>query len=117
MPKLRVLTGCACSLSVLALTNACSEKSVKPNILFILADDLGWKDLGCYGNNHNETPYIDTLAKSGILFTQAYAACPVSSPTRASIMTGKYPARLKLTNFIAGNRTFADNGTENHRIA
>jgi arylsulfatase A len=77
----------------------------RPNIVFILADDLGWKDLVCYGNKHHETPALDDLAKNGIRFTQAYAACPVSSPTRASIMTGKYPARLKLTNFIAGNRT------------
>jgi arylsulfatase A len=76
-----------------------------PNIVFILADDLGWKDLACYGNPFNETPNLDKLAKSGIMFTQAYAACPVCSPTRASIMTGKYPARLQLTNFIAGNRT------------
>lgn len=77
----------------------------RPNIVFILADDLGWKDLVCYGNKHYETPSLDALAQNGIRFTQAYAACPVSSPTRASIMTGKYPARLKLTNFIAGNRT------------
>jgi arylsulfatase A-like enzyme len=77
----------------------------KPNIVFILTDDMGWKDLACYGNRFTETPNIDALAKSGIRFTQAYAACPVSSPTRASIMTGKYPARLQLTNFIAGNRT------------
>lgn len=81
------------------------SQTEKPNIVFILADDLGWKDLVCYGNKHFETPNLDSLAQSGIRFTQAYAACPVSSPTRASIMTGKYPARLKLTNFIAGNRT------------
>jgi len=77
----------------------------KPNIVFILTDDMGWKDLGCYGNKYTETPNIDSLARSGILFTQSYAACPVSSPTRASIMTGKYPARLQLTNFLVGNRT------------
>ncbi|HAM10972.1 MAG: sulfatase [Bacteroidetes bacterium GWA2_40_15] len=81
------------------------SQETKPNIVFILADDLGWKDLVCYGNKSNETPALDALAKSGIRFSQAYAACPVSSPTRASIMTGKYPARLHLTNFIAGNRT------------
>ncbi len=81
------------------------SQTEKPNIVFILADDLGWKDLVCYDNKHFETPNLDSLAQSGIRFTQAYAACPVSSPTRASIMTGKYPARLKLTNFIAGNRT------------
>lgn len=81
------------------------SQETKPNIVFILADDLGWKDLGCYGNKHYETPALDALAQSGIRFTQAYASCPVSSPTRASIMTGKYPARLHLTNFIAGHRT------------
>ncbi len=82
----------------------CYSQTKSPNIVFILTDDMGWKDLACYGNRFTETPNIDALAKSGIRFTQAYAACPVSSPTRASIMTGKYPARLHLTNFIAGNR-------------
>jgi arylsulfatase A len=76
----------------------------KPNIVFILADDLGWADLGCYGNPFNLTPNIDKLAKEGIRFTQAYSSCPVCSPSRASIMTGKHPARLKLTNFIGGDR-------------
>lgn len=75
-----------------------------PNIIFILADDLGWTDLGCYGNKFNETPNIDKLAENGILFSRAYAACPVCSPTRASILTGKYPARLHLTNYIKGER-------------
>ena len=78
--------------------------SKKPNIIFILADDLGRNDVACYGNPFNETPQIDALAKSGLRFTQAYSACPVCSPTRASIMTGKYPARLQLTNFVGGNR-------------
>ena len=91
------------SIMTAALYGQKPEK--KPNIVFILTDDMGWKDLACYGNRNTETPAIDALAKSGIRFTQAYAACPVSSPTRASIMTGKYPARLQLTNFIAGNRT------------
>lgn len=77
----------------------------KPNIIFILADDLGMNDLACYGNKFNETPNIDMLAKTGVLFTQAYAACPVCSPTRASILTGKYPARLQLTNFGGGTKT------------
>ncbi|HUX96978.1 MAG TPA: sulfatase [Bacteroidales bacterium] len=92
-------------LPMMFMASAASSQDSKPNIVFILADDLGWKDLGCYGNKNYETPVLDALAKSGIKFSQAYAACPVSSPTRASIMTGKYPARLKLTNFIAGNRT------------
>src|SRR4030043_1949765 len=84
-----------------------SEKSEKPkpNVIFILLDDFGYADVGCYGSRYYKTPNIDRLAREGIRFTQAYAACPVSSPTRASIMTGKYPARLQLTNFIAGNRT------------
>ena len=77
----------------------------KPNIIFILADDLAQADLGCYGNPYNETPNIDKLAKNGIKFTQSYSACPVCSPSRAAIMTGKHPARLKLTNFLVGERT------------
>jgi arylsulfatase A-like enzyme len=81
------------------------KQTSKPNIVFILADDMGWKDLSCYGNTFNETPHIDSLASSGIKFTQAYAASPVSSPTRASILTGKHPALLKLTNFIVGDKT------------
>lgn len=80
------------------------KQNEKPNIVFILCDDMGWKDLGCYGNQFTETPNIDKLAQSGMMFTQAYAACPVCSPTRASILTGKYPARLQLTNFIKGER-------------
>ncbi|MEZ4905364.1 MAG: sulfatase [Spirosomataceae bacterium] len=77
----------------------------KPNIIFILADDLAQADLGCYGNPYNETPHIDNIAKSGIRFTQSYSACPVCSPSRASLMTAKHPARLKLTNFLVGERT------------
>jgi len=76
----------------------------KPNVIFILADDLGWRDLSCYGSTFHETPNLDRLASRGMRFTQAYAACPVCSPTRASIMTGKYPARLHLTDYIAGAR-------------
>ncbi|MBI3849482.1 MAG: sulfatase [Verrucomicrobia bacterium] len=67
------------------------------NILFILADDLGWSDVGCYGGDLHETPNIDRLARQGVRFTDAYAAAPVCSPTRASLMTGKHPARLHLT--------------------
>ena len=74
------------------------------NIVFILADDLGWRDLGCCGSTFYETPAIDRLASQGMRLTQAYAAANVCSPTRASILTGKYPARLHTTNFFGGNR-------------
>ena len=74
--------------------------AVRPNFLFFLADDLGWRDLGCFGSPFYETPHLDRLAKQGMRFTDAYAACPVCSPTRASIMTGKYPVRTGITTFI-----------------
>ena len=65
---------------------------------------MGWTDLGCYGSKSYDTPNIDKLAAQGMRFTNAYAACPVCSPTRASIMTGKYPARLHLTDWIPGTK-------------
>lgn len=74
----------------------------RPNIILILIDDLGWRDLGCYGSSFYESPNIDRLASQGIRFTDAYAAAPVCSPTRASIVTGCYPARLHLTDWIPG---------------
>ena len=72
----------------------------RPNIVFILMDDLGWRDLGCYGSEFYETPNLDRLASEGVRFTDAYAACPVCSPTRASILTGKYPATVGVTDWI-----------------
>ncbi len=71
-----------------------------PNFVFILADDLGWKDLGCYGSTFYETPNLNALAADSMRFTNAYAACPVCSPTRASILTGKYPARMATTDWF-----------------
>ena len=68
-----------------------------PNVVFILADDLGWADLGCYGGDLHESPRIDELARQGVRFTDAYAAAPVCTPTRAAIMTGKFPAQLHMT--------------------
>ena len=79
------------------------ESGGKLNFVFFLVDDLGWTDVGCYGSTFYETPNIDRLAEQGMRFTDAYAACPVCSPTRASIMTGKYPARLHLTDWIPGH--------------
>lgn len=75
----------------------------QPNFVFILIDDMGWKDIGCNGSEFYETPNIDRLAAEGMSFTDAYAACPVCSPTRASIMTGKYPARVGVTDWIDFN--------------
>ena len=72
----------------------------KPNIIYIMADDLGWAELGCYGNNFNETPHLDNLASRGIRFTQAYAPAPVCSPTRASVLTGQFPARVGINDYL-----------------
>lgn len=69
----------------------------KPNVIFILADDLGWWDTSLYGSKFHETPHIDRLAQRGVMFTQAYAANPLCSPTRASILTGLYPGRIGIT--------------------
>ncbi|MCI0745470.1 MAG: sulfatase [Verrucomicrobia subdivision 3 bacterium] len=79
-----------------------ATRSSDPNVVLILADDLGWTDLSCYGSNFYETPHIDRLARDGLKFTQAYSACTVCSPTRAAILTGKYPARLRVTDWIPG---------------
>ena len=74
----------------------------KPNVIFFLVDDLGQRDLGCYGSQFYETPAIDQLAKEGMLFDNAYSTCHVCSPSRASILTGKYPARTNLTEWLGG---------------
>jgi len=79
-----------------------SSASQKLNVILILADDYGWTDLSCYGSKFYETPNLDKLARDGMKFTQAYSACTVCSPTRGSIMTGKYPARTHITDWIPG---------------
>src|SRR5919107_466561 len=76
----------------------------QPNIVVILIDDMGWRDLGCYGSTFYETPHLDRLARQGMKFTSAYAACNVCSPTRASLLTGKYPTRTGITDWLPGNR-------------
>lgn len=95
------------SLVMKASINPETKKEVKPpNIVFILADDLGWGELSSYGNNFNETPNLDNLTSNGKKFTNAYAAAPVCSPTRASIMTGQYPARVGITDYLTiGSKT------------
>ncbi len=103
-------TGAALACGAAALKRPrCARAADKPatrpaglNFVFILADDLGWADTACYGSDFYETPHIDALARQGMRFTDAYAACPVCSPTRASILTGRYPARLGLTDWIPG---------------
>ena len=94
---LPVLLLFACGFPVAAETK-------RPNFVFFLVDDLGWADLSCYGSDFYETPNIDRLAASGVKFTHAYTACPVCSPTRASILTGRHPVRLEITDWIPGTR-------------
>lgn len=76
----------------------------KPNIVLFLIDDLGWRDLGCQGSTFYQTPNLDKLASEGVRFTDAYSSCAVCSPTRAAILTGKYPARLMLTDWLPSGR-------------
>src|SRR2546425_4998624 len=91
-------------LSVLAaLLGAVPARAAERlNVVVILADDLGWADLGCYGSKYHKTPHLDKMAVDGAKFTQAYAAAPVCSPTRITLMTGKYPGRLNLTDWLPG---------------
>lgn len=84
-------------LTVLIFFQACKQEPQKPNFVFFLVDDLGYSDVGCYGSAYYETPNIDRIASEGMKFTQAYAGSTICSPTRASILTGKYAARLHVT--------------------
>jgi hypothetical protein len=91
-----------------AVPAAAPRPDAQPNVIVVLVDDMGWKDLSCQGSPLYETPHIDRLAASGMRFTQGYAACTVCSPTRAAMLTGQYPARLHITDWIAGHeRPFA----------
>ena len=93
------LLGCCLTLSCVIRAE---EKG--PNFVFLLVDDLGWGDFGCYGAEFYETPHIDKLAKDEMLFTSAYSACTVCSPSRAAILMGRYPARLQFTDWITGHK-------------
>lgn len=88
------------ALAMLLAPQTTSADEQKPNFVFFLVDDLGWTDLSCYGSSFYETPNVDKLASSGLKFTNAYAACQVCSPTRASILTGRYPTRTGITDYI-----------------
>ena len=96
-----ILTALCCALGLFSASAA-----KRPNVVFFLVDDMGWRDVGCFGSPFYDTPNIDRLAKQGVKFTNAYATCHVCSPTRASIMTGKYPGRLDLTDWLSGRRDF-----------
>lgn len=97
----RIVNGVLMTAALLAVSSQVEAKKPKhPNVLFILADDYGWMDLGCMGSKYYETPNLDRLASEGVKFTNAYSACQVSSPSRASIMTGKYTPRHGVTNWI-----------------
>jgi len=87
---------------IYALIALSAHAAKTPNILFIMADDLGWMDLACQGNKLVETPNLDRLAKHGMRFTDAYAAAPVCSPTRCAVLTGQAPARIGLTTHLPG---------------
>lgn len=92
-------------LCFVSLICGSAQAAKPPNIVFFLADDLGQRDLGAYGSSFYETPNLDRLAKDGALFTDAYAACPVCSPTRASVMTGQWPQRTGITDYIGAPTT------------
>ncbi len=100
----RFLHAVGCGVALLGMRplarGLAEEPKRKPNFIFILVDDMGWADIGCNGSRYYETPNIDKLASQGMRFINAYAACAVCSPTRASIMTGRYPARLGVTDWI-----------------
>ena len=101
---MRIFQLSLCVAFLLCSAAALRAAEPKTNVVLILIDDLGWNDLGCYGSKYYRTPHIDQLAADGMRFTQGYAACNVCSPTRAAIMTGKYPARLLLTQWLPSGR-------------
>jgi hypothetical protein len=99
-------SGALCATTILAIAGCligpgragrCEVPHDRPNVVFVLSDDLGWRDLGCFGSTFHKTPNMDRLAARGVRFTQAYAASPLCSPTRASILTGQYPTRIGIT--------------------
>ena len=96
----REFTRLLCAAGGAAATSAYAAEKRPPNIIFILADDLGWGEPGCNGNTFNETPNIDRMAKEGVRFTNACSAAPVCSPMRTSFITGQHPARVGITDFL-----------------
>ena len=99
MKKSKLLT---CLPFLFFISAICTVQAKQPNFVFFLVDDLGWADVGCNGSSFHKTPHIDALAKSGVRFTDGYAAASICSPTRASIMTGRHPVRVNITDWIPG---------------
>ena len=99
MKKQTLLTSTLLLISSIAQT----KEEKRPNIIFIMADDLGYAELGCYGNKFNETPVLDQMAADGVRFTHAQTAASLSSPTRAALMTGQYPYRIGVVDYLRGN--------------
>jgi arylsulfatase A len=91
-----------CFIVVTIVRASWAAPANQPNIILIVSDDMGWTDLGCYGSDFYKSPHIDGIAHDGMRFTSNYSACTVCSPTRAALMTGKYPARLRITDWIPG---------------
>ncbi len=117
MTNLILRIGAIAALPLVVFSDSCNPKKTKPNVIFILLDDFGYTDLGCYGSKFYETPNIDRLASQGVRFTDAYAACPVSSPTRASILTGRYPVNTGITDWIPGRQATRNGLPENKYIS
>ena len=105
MPLKQFFTFCILIVTTTTVYGVESEaRTGRNNIVMFLIDDLGWSDLGCQGSEYYRTPNIDKLAQQGVRFTDAYAACAVCTPTRAAIMTGKYPARTLMTEWLPSGR-------------
>ena len=100
--RLAAAAGCGVFSRGIAKTARAVTKSDKPNILLVLIDDMGWKDIGCAGSTYYETPHIDKLASEGMRFVNAYSAAPVCTPSRGAIFSGKCPARTQLTAVFSG---------------
>jgi arylsulfatase A len=91
-----------CAIVLMMCGSSVASEGSRPNVIFVLIDDLGWTDFACFGSDLHQTPELDQLAREGMTFTAAYSACTVCSPTRAAFLTGKYPARLHVTDWIPG---------------
>ena len=104
--------GCAFVALAGAIQSALAQTTApqRPNILFVLIDDMGWGDLSCFGGTRVQTPAIDQLAREGIRFTQFYVAAPICSPSRVGFTTGQYPNRWKITSFLSTRREDHDRG-------